>query len=67
MQRSILQVHNQKKILGKQMNKKEWTTQKGILVKHLETAQKNLKTATDQIAELELTIGAYDQKIKTFK
>ena len=49
------------------MNKKEWLAQKSILVKHLETAQKNLKTATDQIAELELTIAAYDVKIKTFK
>lgn len=49
------------------MNKKEWLEQKKILVKHLETAKKNMKTATDQIDELELTISAYDVKIKTFK
>lgn len=49
------------------MNKKEWLTQKAALVKHLVAAQKNLKTATDQIAELELTISAYDKKIETFK
>ncbi|MFC1736930.1 hypothetical protein ACFL1X_12505 [Candidatus Hydrogenedentota bacterium] len=49
------------------MNKKEWKEQKAALLKHLATAQKNLKTATDQIEELELTIAAYDRKIQTFK
>ena len=49
------------------MNKKEWVEQKKALIKHLETAQKNLKTATDQIDELELTIAAYDVKIANFK
>lgn len=49
------------------MNKKEWQEQKKILQTHLETAEKNLKTASDQIEELELTIEGYDTKIKTFK
>ena len=49
------------------MNKKEWIEQRKPLYKHLENAHKNLKTATDQIAELDLTIAAYDVKIKTFK
>ena len=49
------------------MNRKEWTTQRKILQGHLETAYKNKKTAIDQIDELELTIKAYDAKIKTFK
>jgi len=49
------------------MNKAEWKDQKKILVKHLETAEKNRKTANDQIDELTLTISAYDEKIKTFK
>ena len=49
------------------MNKKEWLAQRKILHTHLETAHKNLKTATDQIAELDLTIAAYNVKIKTFK
>jgi len=49
------------------MNKKEWIEQRKILHKHLETAQKNLKTAQGQIDELELTIAAYSEKIKTFK
>ena len=49
------------------MNKKEWTEQRKALLKHLAGAQKNLKTATDQIAELELTISAYNEKIETFK
>lgn len=49
------------------MNKKQWKEQRAALLKHLETAQKNLETATNQIAELELTIEAYNEKIKTFK
>ena len=49
------------------MNKKEWIEQKKILTKHLETAEKNAKTARDQIEELELTIAAYDRKIGNFK
>ena len=49
------------------MNKKEWITQRKILVGHLENAEKNLKTAEDQIEELALTIGAYDDQIETFK
>ena len=49
------------------MNKKKWLEQKKVLIGHLETAKKNLTTATYQIAELELTISAYDVKIKTFK
>ena len=49
------------------MNKKEWKEQREALIKHLETAQKNAKTASDQIEELELTIAGYDAKIKTFK
>jgi len=49
------------------MNKKEWIAQQKILEKHLKTAEKNLKTATDQIDELQLTILAYDGKIDTFK
>ena len=49
------------------MNKKEWIQQKKVLLTHLETAHKNLKTAQGQIDELELTISAYDTKIKTFK
>ena len=49
------------------MNKKEWIEQRKILVKHRETAVKNQKTATNQIDELNLTIHAYDHKIKTFK
>ena len=49
------------------MNKKEWIEQRKVLHKHLDSAKKNLKTATDQIDELELTITAYDLKIKTFK
>ena len=49
------------------MNKKEWIQQRKELQKHLETAQKNHKTATDQIAELELTMAAYSEKSKTFK
>ena len=49
------------------MNKKEWQEQKKELLKHLDTAEKNKKTALDQIEELELTISAYDKKIGTFK
>ena len=49
------------------MLKKEWKEQKAILIKHLESAQKNKKTAEAQIEELELTIAAYDKKIATFK
>ena len=49
------------------MNKKEWIEQRKLLIKHLETAEKNMKTATDQKEELTLTIAAYDEKIKTFK
>ena len=49
------------------MNKKKWTEQRKALVKHLETAEKNMQTATDQIDELELTIDAYDVKIANFK
>lgn len=33
----------------------------------METAVKNLKTASDQIAELELTIAAYNNKIEELK
>ena len=49
------------------MNKKEWISQRKILIKHLETAEKNAKTAEDQIEELMLTIAAYDKHIATFK
>ena len=49
------------------MNKKEWQEQRKALVKHLESAHKNRKIAEDQIAELDLTIAAYDVKIKSFK
>ena len=49
------------------MNKKEWIEQRKALLKHLDTAQKNFKTACAQIEELELTIAAYDGKIQTFK
>lgn len=49
------------------MNKIEWIEQRKALEKHLEIAEKNLKVATDQIAELELTIEAYTKKIETFK
>ncbi len=49
------------------MNKKEWLEQRKALVKHLETAEKNMKTAAAQKEELDLTIAAYDVKIKTFK
>lgn len=59
--------HNLKRTLRKQMNKKQWKEQREILLKHLDTAEKNLKTATDQIEELTLTIAAYDKKIATFK
>ena len=49
------------------MNKKEWLVERKKLVKHLEIAEKNLKTAENQIEELALTIGAYDNQIETFK
>ena len=49
------------------MNKKEWISQQKILKEHLKTAEKNAKTAGDQIDELELTILAYDDQIATFK
>ena len=49
------------------MNKKEWTDERKKLLKHLETAEKNIKTATHQKEELDLTIAAYDEKIGTFK
>ena len=49
------------------MNKKEWLKEKDKLLEHLKTAQKNRKTATDQMEELDLTIAAYDKKIETFK
>ena len=49
------------------MNKKEWLEQRKILVKHLETAEKNMRTASAQKEELDLTIAAYGAKIKTFK
>ncbi len=49
------------------MKKSEWIEQRKVLHKHLSTAEKNLKTASDQIEELELTISGYDEKIKTFK
>ena len=49
------------------MKKSEWTDQRKALVKLLETAEKNIKTATAQKEELDLTIAAYDEKIKTFK
>ena len=49
------------------MNKKEWVEQRKVLYKHLETAEKNMKTATAQKEELDLTIDAYDVKIATFK
>ena len=49
------------------MNKKEWIEQRKKLFEHLETAEKNMRTATDQKEELDLTIDAYNIKIKTFK
>ena len=49
------------------MNKKEWQESKKKLEELLKTATKNLETAQDQKEELEFTISAYEQKIKTFK
>ena len=49
------------------MNKKEWISEKAKLLEHLKIAQKNKKTAEDQIEELEITLEAYDKKIRTFK
>ncbi len=49
------------------MNKKDWKDGLEKLQELLKVCEKNIKTAEDQKEELDFTIGAYKDKIETFK